>query len=84
MWRAFFLAIGIYSMILGLECLAVDRVDMRMHEGGGAARPSPCRRRRRGPAVQVIPAQWWPWSFLSTGAVICLYSFTIPRRVQGK
>ena len=26
MWRAFFLAVGIYGMLLGVECLAIDKV----------------------------------------------------------
>ena len=30
MWRAFFLGIGVYLMIAGAECLAVDRVFWRM------------------------------------------------------
>ena len=29
------------------------------------------------------PAPWVPWSLLSTGAVVCLYSFTIPKRMGG-
>jgi hypothetical protein len=73
MWRSLFVAIGIFLIIVGVQCLAVDRVDLRIHE---EAQPAP--------PVRIIPAAWWPWSFISSGAVVCLYSFTIPRRVQAK
>jgi hypothetical protein len=29
----------------------------------------------------IAPPDWAPWSLLSAGAVVMLYSFTIPRRV---
>ena len=32
MWRAFFLAIGIFLVILGVECLGVERVQLRIHD----------------------------------------------------
>ena len=38
---------------------------------------------RRAPQKQIVPPPWAPWSLLSSGAVMCLYSFTIPRRVAG-
>ena len=83
MWRAFFLGIGLYLMLAGAECLAVDRVFWR-------ATPEPATSviPFRQPAAQkpkdFPPAPWVPWSLLSTGAVVCLYSFTIPARMGGK
>ena len=82
MWRAFFLGIGVYLMIAGAQCLAVDRVFWR-----AAAEPAPTVI----PFQKVVaqkpkdfpPAPWVPWSLLSTGAVVCLYSFTIPKRMGG-
>jgi hypothetical protein len=82
MWRAFFLAIGIFLLILGMECLAVDKVNLKIHEDPVAAPFSTTP--KEGPAKQVTPQNWHPWSLMSVGAVICLYSFTIPRRMQGK
>jgi hypothetical protein len=81
MWRAFFLGIGIYLMIAGAECLTVDRVVWR------ASAPPPSTILPLKPAAQkpqdFPPAPWVPWSLLSTGAVTCLYSFTIPKRMGG-
>ena len=78
MWRAFFLAIGIYMCILGAECLAVDTFEMVTDQPNPEATPatlfgSPPTTR------SVQPAEWAPWSFLSAGAVIILYSLTINR-----
>jgi len=81
MWRAFFLGIGLYLMIAGAQCLAVERVYWRT---SGPVRnalslPTPVTQQ----AKEFPPAPWIPWSLLSTGAVVCLYSFTIPRRLGG-
>ncbi|MCA9100432.1 MAG: hypothetical protein KDA63_04725 [Planctomycetales bacterium] len=68
MWRAFFLAVGITAMLLGAECLAVDKVIVRSPSDG---------------AGEISPPDWAPWSMISAGAVTVLYSFTIPQRVKG-
>ena len=83
MWRAFFLAIGVFLVILGVECLGVERVQSEdPRQAAGARLAVRHRGQRRGPK-QIIPPPWAPWSLLSSGAVMCLYSFTIPRRVAG-
>ena len=83
MWRAFFLGIGVYLMIAGAECLAVDRVFWRT-----TPEPAPTAIPFQKPAApkpkDFPPAPWVPWSLLSTGAVVCLYSFTIPARMGGE
>jgi hypothetical protein len=84
MWRAFFLAIGLYLIIFGVECLAVERVYLRVQDepppSSSILDPAP----KAGPQKQFTPPPWMPWSVLSSGAVVCLYSFTIPRRMGGK
>ncbi len=84
MWRSLFLAIGIFTILLGIGFLGVDRVTMRFHDEA----PPPSAfdfgdTSKEGPATQIVPAPWWPWSFLSFGAVVCLYSFTIPCASRG-
>lgn len=84
MWRAFFLAIGFFIMILGAQCLAVERITLKVRE----VPPPPVSPFDTTPKVgekkQLLPPPWAPWSLLASGAVVCLYSFTIPRRVAGK
>lgn len=74
MWRAFFLALGAYSCILGVEALAVERAVLKpqVREGQVVA-----------PARPITPPEWAPWSLMAGGAVVSLYSFTIPKRVGG-
>ena len=83
MWRALFLAIGFFVILLGVECLGVDKVSLRIHEPP----PAPVSPFDTEPTVgalrEITPPPWAPWSLLSSGAVMCLYSFTIPRRVSG-
>jgi hypothetical protein len=70
MWRSFFLAVGAYCCLLGVEALAVDKAVLKV----GPNTQSTWR--------EVMPPDWVPWSLLGTGAVVMLYSFTIPQRVN--
>jgi len=75
MWRAIFLACGISLCILGAECMIVDKAVLAAKPGAeGVIGPPKAR--------EVKPAEWAPWSLLSAGAVILLYSITIPRRMS--
>ena len=82
MWRAFFLAIGFFLMLLGVQCLGVEKVTLKARDD-----PPPANfletEKTVGPQKVIVPPPWAPWSLLSSGAVMCLYSFTIPRRVAG-
>ena len=82
MLRAFFLAIGTYLIIAGAQCLAVDRVFWR-----ATAEPAPTVIPFGKPAPkqkEFPPAPWVAWSLLTTGTVVCLYSFTITARMGAK
>jgi hypothetical protein len=83
MWRAFFLAIGVYLCILGVECLAVERVVLKVHDRSAAAGSLVDAASSQSQPKVVIPPPWAPWSLMATGTVVMLYSFTIPRRVSG-
>lgn len=80
MWRAFFLAVGIFACILGAQCMVVDSFVW-------AGEPTPTV---ENPATlfgappiatnrDLKPAEWAPWSLLSGGAVVILYSLTLNR-----
>jgi hypothetical protein len=84
MWRALFLAIGICMMIVGLECLGIDRVYFRAHDDAAVTNPLMALAPRTGTSKQFAPPRWMPWSMLSSGAIVCLYSFTIPRKMAKK
>jgi hypothetical protein len=68
MWRALFLGLGIFTAILGAEGLVVDRAVLKPWVTDGTR--------------EIAPEPWIPWMLLSAGAVVVLYSFTIPRRAK--
>lgn len=86
MWRAIFLAVGISLCVLGAECLAVDRFVMAGRQPAPTAQTpatlfgSPPSSAGIAPARDIETADWAPWSFLSAGAVIILYSLTINKQ----
>jgi len=84
MWRALFLATGITLCIVGTECLAIEKATLKDGNkpapstgmfGTASDPPQPKR--------EIVPPQWAPWSLISTGAVVVIYSFVIPNRVKG-
>ncbi|HEX6960516.1 MAG TPA: hypothetical protein VF175_01505 [Lacipirellula sp.] len=72
MFRSLFLACGAYSCLLGMEALAVEKAVLKKPENSPAAQQK-----------VITPPDWAPWSLMGGGAVVVLYSFTIPRRVNG-
>ena len=72
MWRSFFLAIGAYCCLLGVEALAIERAVLKVDASNAQTSWR-----------EVVPPDWAPWSLLGAGAVVMLYSFTIPQRVNG-
>ncbi len=80
MLRAFFLAIGMSAFILGLECLVIDKAVLQPSRDNSASAVA----QQIAPTVrEVSPPEWAPWSLLSGGAVVILYSFTLPANMRG-
>ncbi len=88
MWKALFLATGICLSVLGAECLVVERCYLKpkqARQADAAVAPS-----LMGPAAgtaqagrEVVPPEWAPWSLMAAGAVVILYSITLPKRIAG-
>ena len=79
MWRAFFLALGIFGCILGAQCLVVDSFVMAA-EGPSAETPATLFGAQPLAAQKDYqPPEWAPWTLLSVGAVVILYSLTLNR-----
>jgi hypothetical protein len=79
MLRAFFLAVGIFCFLLGAECLVVDKAVLAASSdqasGGFGQHLAPAYR-------EIVPPEWAPWSLMSGGAVVVLYSFTVPLKMK--
>ena len=74
MWRSLFLALGAYTCLLGVEALALEKAVIKKPVEG---QPNQYTKE------DLVPPQWAPWSLMGGGAVVVLYSFTIPRRAMG-
>ncbi len=74
MWRSLFLALGAYTCLLGVEALALERAVLKKPENASAQEVE---------AKVITPPEWAPWSLMATGAVVVLYSFTLPKRAKG-
>jgi hypothetical protein len=83
MWRSLFLAIGVFLVILGVECLGVAQFTLKLRDDATASTSIFDATPVLGSQKQITPPPWAAWSLMSTGAVVCLYSFTIPKRVSG-
>ena len=79
MIRSFFLAIGAFALILGGECLVLDRAVLKASQEstieGFTERMAIAQR-------EITPPEWAPWSLLSGGAVVILYSCTLPAKAK--
>jgi len=73
MWRSLFLALGAYTCLLGVEALAIEKAVLKKPQEGQP---------QRFLKQEITPPEWAPWSLMASGAVVVLYSFTIPRRVK--
>jgi hypothetical protein len=81
MWRAFFMAMGISSVILGGEFMVAEKLvmasEVKQQQSNGFF-PSVVAKKR-----EVVPPEWAPWGLLSTGTVVILYSLTLPKSGNG-
>lgn len=77
MWRSLFMALGIFSVILGAEFLTLERVIL--------AEPSRAANTNINSGVRPMPTafpklrdfkppEWLPWTLLSCGAIVILWS----------
>ncbi len=85
MWRSLFFAFGIMLLIVGVECLFIDsavigdaKEETVQVSNGWFQQPKSVTVAKGGKTIN--PPDWAPWSLIFSGAVVLLYSFTLPRR----
>ena len=69
MWKSFFLALGIFSCIVGVELLVIDSAVVLPVNGRGS------------PTAFTAP-DWLPWSLISAGAILVLHYVTLPKKLS--
>ena len=83
MRRAFFIAVGVMAIIVGLECLVIDSANVysaKQTDASSFLAPS------GSPSLNTRvwrPKEWIPWAALSVGTITVLYAFTLPKRFHG-
>ena len=81
MWRAYFLALGMWLCLLGVQCLVIERAVL----ADAVVSPAPLLSAdgtftAPGTRPEIETREWMPFTFLGMGIVIILYTFTIPKR----
>jgi hypothetical protein len=85
MWRAFFMAVGIFMVILGAQFLIVEKMVMAEASKSHASSESHAASSHGGGKNNDFkPGEGLPWILLSAGTVIIIYTFTIPKRVAAQ
>lgn len=69
MWKSFFLAVGTFACIVGIELLVIDSAVVLPPDGRG------------GPTYFTAP-DWLPWSLISAGTIMVLHYVTLPRKLS--
>lgn len=74
MKTAFFRAIALFLVVLGVELLAVDRFELRTTSAEKYGWISPLE------THTVEPLDWHPWASITAGIVLFIWTFTIPKK----
>ncbi len=69
--------VGVECLLIDSATLASDRTEIVQVNNGWF---QPARAMEMSNEHVVRPKEWIPWSALASGAIVLLYSFTLPRR----
>jgi hypothetical protein len=83
MWRSIFLALGIVLCTLGAECLVMEKAVLASDKPLAQATSSLFLSTSAQVDNEIKPPDWAPWTLMSLGAVVILYSYSIQRQHNG-
>jgi len=78
MFRWLSIALGVVLVVLGAESLAVDKAIMHKKQVRPEEQNTFAFMSTEPQAQEIVVPEWAPWTMLSTGAIILLYSLAIP------
>ncbi|MCA9199279.1 MAG: hypothetical protein KDA87_17155 [Planctomycetales bacterium] len=82
MWRSIFLAIGIALSLFGAQSMVMDRLILSDRFDQSVVNTNEFFPEESTTTVtprEITPAEWTPWTLMSAGAVVMLYSITLKR-----
>lgn len=90
MARAFFIGLGIFTIVLGVQCVMIDEFRLRFQKTPEpdpapqfASRASFSPNPPQPEDIKVQTPDWAPWTMLSVGTVTIIYAFALPKRFNG-
>ena len=83
MWRSLFLALGIVLCILGAECFVLEKAVLASDAPVAEQAASLFLTSQAPGNKEYVPPESAPWTLVTVGAVIIIYSHSIPRRNGG-
>ncbi|MEO1615990.1 MAG: hypothetical protein AAFV88_09090 [Planctomycetota bacterium] len=82
MWRAFFIALGVMGIIVGLETMLIESANFYSARGSNAKELLDPSSIAGQSIVTWKPKDWFPWAVLSGGTLIVIYAFSLPKRFR--
>lgn len=81
MWRSFFLAVGITAFLIGVQTLGVEK--FVLHKRNKPAAETTDGSAALGPRKEIKVQDHTPFTLMAVGAVVVIYAFDLPKRMQG-
>lgn len=81
MWRSFFLAVGITAFLVGVQTLGVEKFVLNRRDKPDVAATGDAA--ELGPRKEIVVRDHTPFTLMGLGAVVVLYAFDLPKRMQG-
>ncbi len=80
MWRAIFIALGLMAVIIGLESMFIESASFYSLKGVKESSMANPMTDASASLLSWQPEDWFPWTVLSSGLIVIIYAFTLPKR----
>jgi hypothetical protein len=82
MWRSLFLAVGVYLVLLGFQCLGIQKFILKADNPPASEPWGIDPRGLMTTRREMAPQPWVPYSLMATGTIVGLYCYSIPKRLS--
>ncbi|MGD9127965.1 MAG: hypothetical protein PVH19_11360 [Planctomycetia bacterium] len=83
MWRSFFLAVGITAFLIGVQTLGVEKFVLHRRDKPATTETAADGKTTPGPHKEIKVQDHTPFTLMAIGAVVVIYAFDLPKRMQG-
>jgi hypothetical protein len=82
MWRTLFMAFGVFVILLGAQCLVVEKFVFKSGPPRVQTNWAGQSQTVAAPRRQIAPTEWAPFSLMAGGSVVWLYAISISSRMK--